>query len=509
MLDGVVERVFQLAVIGHGRRAETALSHDADHGVACGSLPHARFRIVAGVVETLFVHSDAVGDGRPLRRGHGHVDALALAVAVSVGNREREAVRALGVRVRRVAVGAVGVHRQRSVLARNRHAFAGQRVALALAVRRRDRERLSVAVVRAEVELNLAFNRVARRAGDNRVDTVRYVQRRHVVGNHHAHHAGSHGTVGIRHRHYEIVRDAVLALARVLLRGLRKMIGIVQPSGRRIKAGYLQVAFIRGHGRAREPRSAKHLNAANNDGSHSVKGLNHHITGSRDIHAFGKPGLIYPKHVAPGGGPGVSVMRIVGVVYHGNVAKLSGIPRRDDHRMVNINSIIVFRSHAAQAGHSALFQIGQNSAVIETDVQPAQAIQPIEQSHVFVLAETGTVRHLRGGPGGRHKVRLVHGREEILTRNFRAVHGKRRHILTGIGGIKIFETYGATIIKSQDEMVVDTGQCGGIHRKIKNETRLRFTNYVLGYTYSRLDKAHIRHGFLLKTNKTGKKRKDG
>ena len=284
MRNGVVERVFQLAVFGHGGRADlrsAVLAHNADHLIAVGGRPESGLGLVGSVIKTLFIHRQAarrIVNYRTLRRGHGHVDAFAPAVAVRVRNGEGEAVRASNVRLGRVAVGAVSVYRQRAVLARHSHTFTGQRVALALAVLRRDGEALPFAVVSAEVEADLAFNRLARPTGGYGLNVVPHAQRRNVIDDLQPYFSAGAVTVRISNGNDKIMVELIVIPVFVMGRGFFQNKDIVQTAGGFVEREFKMAAVYR-DGSARHRAVLKDGNAAKNDGSNAIGSGDEHIPG--------------------------------------------------------------------------------------------------------------------------------------------------------------------------------------------------------------------------------------
>ena len=313
---------------------------------------------------------------------------------------------------------------------------------------------------------------------------------RHVVGDDHGHHTGSHGAVGIRHRHHKIVGYLIIALGRMFLRGLGKMIGVVQPPGRGIEARHFQVAFVGGNGRSREG-AVVHHHAADDDGGHTVERFDVHITRSGAACPLSAPqaAFLHPEHVAFDGSSGAPVVRIVGIVQHGNVVKIAGVAGRDGHRIVGIRK---------QCGRAVRF--GRDIAAGPAHIKAAQTIQTVQQRSVHIVVETVAVA-LTGRPcsrtGGRHEVGLIHGHEEVFTRDLGAVHLKGRHIILGIGGVKVLKADGGAVFKAQQQIVAVAGQHGVAGGEIKDEMPFRRAGNVLCSIGSRLGKAYVGHITLL------------
>ena len=328
-----------------------------------------------------------------------------------------------------------------------------------------------------------AFKRVARNAGL----PFRHFMReafdgRNVVGNHHAHHAGTRGTVGIRYRDHKVMRYLIVALAAVFLRGLGEMIGIVQPSGGGIEPRHFQIAFIRRNDCAGKS-TVEHHDAVDDDGSNTIGSIDAHIAGggSRSPLFSAQTGFLHRKNVAIGNGAGSAALRIAG---------------SDEHRIVDI----------ARARRTV--RIGIHVTAGPADIQPAQAIQPVQQVGVHIVMKTVAVALpvRSGGTGGRHEVGLVHGHEEILTRDLCAVHLKGGHVFLGIGGIEVLELKSTAVFKGEDKVITGTGQRGITGGKIEDEAGFRVADDILGSSGGRLGKAYVGHDDLLK--KTGKVKKE-
>ena len=472
--NGVTERVFELAVNDAGRATlrPAVLAHNADHRKAFGRCPGAGLRSVGFVIKALFVHRQAarfIINDRGLRRGHFHVDARAPAVAVRVRDGKGKAVAAFGVRIRRVAVRAVRVHRQRAVLARHTHAFTGQRVALALALRRRDGEGLSVAVVRAEVIRNLARHNVARRAGNHGLDSVTNSQSRYVVNDLQPYFAAGAVAVRIGNGNGKIMVE-LLVISEALIVSCRIIQNkdIIKAPGCFIESKFKMTA-VNSNGSARHRAVLKNGNAAKNDGSNAIGSGDEHIS-ERFRVRFRSPVLFRDTEKT--------------------------IPDTDSTGSDGDGKV----GNGAFVRAKGFQIVKRDVAVRPADIQPAKAVKAIKKVRACVLMITAAVALIacvRGRTGSGHQVGFIHGREEILTGNLNSLHGEGRHVLAGIGRIEIFKLETAPVIEGQDKIVSGAGQRGGIRRKIKNETSLRFTNDILGYTRSGLYKAHIRHGYLL------------
>ena len=420
------------------------------------------------------------GDGH-LARGH-----VAVGVGVGVGDLFRPRV-AVGERlhlrvviVELIAVGAVFVQREFAV------------PALLLGIRPR-----KVRTVRAG---HRTFKRVAGNgiAVPFRHSVHEALDGGHVVGNHHGHHAGVRGAVAVRHGHGQIVGYLVRALAAVLLRGLRKIIGVVQTPGSRIKARHFQIAFIRGHNLPRKRGAVEHHKAADDDGGHAVGRIHHHVAGSRDGRSVAKSGFIHAEHAAAGRRIGVAVVGIVGIVDDGNVvAEVAGVAGREGHVIVDVP-----RGRAVGVGIHALAG--------PADVKAAQTVETVQKVGRHIVVKTVAVALCACGPSGtrgRHEVGLVHGREEVLAGNLGSLHLERGHVLAGIGRVEIDELKRAPVLEGDDEIVSLAGKHGFVGGEIENETRLGSADDVAGSSCGRLGKSYIGHDELLKKRKTARRQR--
>ena len=313
---------------------------------------------------------------------------------------------------------------------------------------------------------------------------------RNVVGNHHGYNAGTRGAVVIRHGNGKVVGYLVRTLTAVLLRGLRKMIGVIQTPGGLIEPRHFQIAFIRGHDLPRKAGTVEHHDSADDDGVNAVKRIDHHVAGGRDGRAAAKTGLIHAEHAAPGGRIRIAVVRIVGIVYHGNVViQIAGVTGRKTHGIIDV---AVVRGRAVG--------VGVHIAAGPADIKAAQTVESVQKigRHIIMEAVAVALRSCSpAGTGGRHEIGLVHGHEEIFTRDFRAFHLEHGHVVLGEGRIEVFKQNGAAVLKGHDHVVPGTGQRGGIGGKIENEAALRFADYGLGHSGGGLHKMYIGHDNLL------------
>ncbi len=320
--------------------------------------------------------------------------------------------------------------------------------------------------------------------------------RRHVVGNHHAYHAGPRGAVGIRHCHDEVMGNLVAPFFHVFLCGLRKMIGVVQPAGVGIKARHFQIAFVRGYYSPRKC-TVKNQHTTDDDGGHTVLRVDDHGTRGSSVPLAAQTTFLYMQNVAIGACRSAAVMRIVGVIDNGSIViEIAGIDRRKGHVIVDVfpcSRALRIRIHiAARPAH----------------VQTAQTIQSIQKSHIRQSHESDCRSpETRFGPDRQQEIRLIHSHEKVFAGNFRAFHGKRRHIFTGIGRIEVLELNNAAVFKRDDEVVAGTGQHGLIGRKSKNKTGLRVTDNRIGRTCGRSGEKYVSHRSLLKKKERKKEAK--
>ena len=145
--------------------------------------------------------------------------------------------------------------------------------------------------------------------------------------------------------------------------------------------------------------------------------------------------------------------------------------------------------------------VGVHVVAGPADVKTAQAVEAVQKvgRHIVMKAVAVALRACDpSGTGGRHEVGLVHGREEVLAGNFGSIHGKRRHVLTGICGVEILKLKGTAVLKGNDKIIAITGQRGSIGGKFKNKTRIGSANDICGSTRRRLGKTYVSHDDLLK-----------
>ena len=323
----------------------------------------------------------------------------------------------------------------------------------------------------------------------------------HVVGNDHGHHAGIRRAVAVRHGHDKVVGYFVRAVAAVFLRGLRKMIGVVQTPGGRVEARHFQIAFVRGHDLPRKRGAVEHHDAADDDGGHAVGSIHQHVAGSRDGRSAAKSGFIHAEHAAAGRRIGIAVVRIVGIVDDGNVVvEIAGVAGREGHFIIDV---AVPRCRTVGVGIHAL----AGPAYVEA-AQTVETVQKIGR-HIVMKAVAVALRACGpSGTGGRHEVGLVHGREEILAGNLGSLHLERGHVLAGIGRVEVDELKGASVLKRDDEVVPLAGKHGFIGGEIKDETRLGSTDDVAGSSCGRLGKSYVGHDDLLKKKENVRKQRE-
>ena len=141
---------------------------------------------------------------------------------------------------------------------------------------------------------------------------------------------------------------------------------------------------------------------------------------------------------------------------------------------------------------------------VKTDIKAAKTVDTAKKIRIYIIVKTIAVAlTARAGTGGRHKVRLIHGRKEVLPGDFSPTHGEGRHVLAGIGRIKIFELKGATVFKGDDEIIATPGKRGLIGGKFKNKAGIGSTDNVLGSSRNRPGKSYVSHDNLLRREKNG------
>ena len=496
------------AVAGHGHLPAAFTAH-GDHAVFAVQLHRERtgagnavFRMLTGTsLKRAFVHHDVgVARFRSIHRHHGHVlialdgdgqrrfRRIAVRIHDGVGElfRPCRTLRHVHTGIQLVGIGAVRVQRQRAVGAFQCAPDRTFRISVL-----DGGYRLFGGTVRTEhIVGQYVLTAVALLRRSFRKRGIVCMGRGHVVGDDHGHHAGTRGAVRIRYRDHKIVGYLVVALAAVFLRGLGKMIGIIQPPCIGVEARHFQIAFIGGNDGARK-RAVVHHDAADDDGSHAVECLDGHIAGSIGARSLRSPqaAFLHPEHVAFGGSSGAPVVRIVGIVQHGNVVKIAGVAGRDDHRIIDV-----------RRARGRADDFGIHIAAGPAHIKAAQTIQTVQKRSVHIVVETVAIA-LTGRPcgrtGGRHEVGLVHGHEEVFTRDLGAVHLEGRHIILGIGGVKVLKADGGAIFKAQQQIVAVAGQRGFAGGEIKDEMPFRRAGNVLCSIGSRLGKAYVGHITLL------------
>ena len=429
--------------------------------------------------------------------GHGHVGRMR--IAVSIRRHQRKAVRRS---FRRIGIGRIGI----AVVIIDDHRTVGQMIHAALigshALNRHCTGRSCT------VSPERYFKTLRRALTFRQVDTSRRIYRRHVVLYHHRDHAATGGTISIRHGYRKIMGNGVVrrSILFVLLRRTRKMIGIIQASGRGVEARYFQITFISGHLCSGEGTIFKHGHTADGDGGHAIGSINIHEAVRQKlisiwIRAACKVGLLHSEHVTIRNYTGGRIIvRIVGIVYDRRIVNAARIARSNGHAIVNI--------HIISAGGRTI-GFGIHITAGPADIEAAKTVETIKQVCVYIIMESVAITLITcvtGRTGSRHEIRLVHGREEVFTGNFSAIHREGRHILAGIGRIKVFELKGTAILKGDDKIIAVTGQRSFIGGKFKNKTGIGSTDNILGSTRSRLGKSYVSHDNLLKSIKKRNKK---
>ena len=143
------------------------------------------------------------------------------------------------------------------------------------------------------------------------------------------------------------------------------------------------------------------------------------------------------------------------------------------------------------------------------DIETTKTVETIKQVCVYIIMESVTIALITcvtGRTSSRHKIRLIHGHEEVFTGNFSSIHRERRHILAGIGRIEVFELKGTAVLKGDDKIIAVTGQRSFIGGKFKNKAGIGNADNILGSTRSRLGKSYVSHDNLLKSIKKRNKK---
>ena len=357
--------------------------------------------------------------------------------------------------------------------------------------------------VRSEVELHRTVDTFA-------ICTrkLSHRQRRHIVLYYYRDHAATGGTISIRHGYRKLMGNGVVCrcIFFVLLSRTRKMIGIIQASGGGVEARYFQIAFISENSSSGKSAAFKHGHTADGDGGHAVWRINIHEAVRRKrvsiwIRAARKVGFLHSEHVTIRNHTGGRIIiRVVGVVYDRRIVNAARIARSNGHAIVNI--------HIISAGGRTI-GFGIHITAGPADIEAAKTVETIKQVCVYIIMESVAITLITcvtGRTGSRHEIRLVHGREEVFTGNFSAIHRKGRHILAGIGRIKVFELKGTAILKGDDKIIAVTGQRSFIGGKFKNKTGFGSTDNILRSTRSRLGKSYVSHDNLLKSIKKRNKK---
>ena len=369
------------AVFKHGH----AVNLDAGHAVgradgqrAFGRGGRSGLPGLRAVVKTGFVDRQLVRTGFGVTRRHHDVVVHAVdgdehgtrgnvAVRIRIGVRElfrqllvvRKRLHRLIVVIERVAVGAVFVQRDCTVLALLRRV----RPRKVRAVRTGCRACKGVAIDGSAA----SFRHIVPEALDGG----------HVVGDLDTDHSRAAVAVAVRHHHFHFVGDGIVfaaTLLAVFLGGLVQRIGIGQI--RAVKAGHVQVPLIRLDGIARQDAVLPDDDAADGDGRHAVRGGDAHA-------AVGRRGA--PAAAAIQGG----FVHLEHIVRHGRrkIFSLDG-----DVRIIRIRA-----GSGRRHGHAVVVLIirarlhricGQLHAAVEADVQTPQMVEAVQQvaAAVFVVA---------------------------------------------------------------------------------------------------------------------------
>ena len=294
---------------------------------------------------------------------------------------------------------------------------------------------------------------------------------------HHVHGDGRTAavTVRIRHRHRQVMGDLRIrsGIALVVFRGVPvECVGEVQPARGRIIAGHGQGSFIRGHRRTGQRAVLENLHAADDNGRHTVRGVDDQGSSGRD--------------------------RSVGRAGSRAIGKAGFMDRHHFRSRIDIgrcHSHVVIHPAIATIPGARLHRVcGKLYTAVEADVQATQMVDAVQQvaAAIFIITAAARGAAAGGGTGSGHQV-FAKGREEVLPADLHAVHLKRGHLLLGIGGVEPLHLDGSAILKGQDKIVAAAGQRRGISRKIENEAPVRSAGDGLCGTSSRLGKTDIGH----------------
>ena len=145
-------------------------------------------------------------------------------------------------------------------------------------------------------------------------------------------------------------------------------------------------------------------------------------------------------------------------------------------------------SHAGSA-----IRFGELVGKIPAHVQTAQAIQTAQQIGMLEVMKTIAVAGGAGGAGGGHEIRLVHGRKKVFTRNVRTLHLKGRHVLLGVGGVKVLKADDGAVFKREEKVVAVSGEFGGIGRKVEDDVPVGHAGNGLRCGGGRLAEKNVSH----------------
>ena len=369
------------AVFKHGH----AVNLDAGHAVgradgqrAFGRGGRSGLPGLRAVVKTGFVDRQLVRTGFGVTRRHHDVVVHAVdgdehgtrgnvAVRIRIGVRElfrqllvvRKRLHRLIVVIERVAVGAVFVQRDCTVLALLRRV----RPRKVRAVRTGCRACKGVAIDGSAA----SFRHIVPEALDGG----------HVVGDLDTDHSRAAVAVAVRHHDFHFVGDGIVfaaTLLAVFLGGLVQRIGIGQI--RAVKAGHVQVPLIRLDGIARQDAVLPDDDAADGDGRHAVRGGDAHAAvGRRGASAAAalQGGFVHLEHIVRHGRR--KIFSLDGDVRIIRIRAGSG--RRHGHAVV----VLIIRARLHRI-------CGQLHAAVEADVQTPQMVEAVQQvaAAVFVVA---------------------------------------------------------------------------------------------------------------------------
>ena len=321
---------------------------------------------------------------------------------------------------------------------------------------------------------------------------------RPVVRDLHTNHATTRRTITIRHSHHQLMGDGVVPFTNMFLRGLSQSVGILQPAGGSIKAPHHKLAFIRHHSCACKGSVLVDSHIADDNARHAIGCVNHH--GSVCGHSALVLGCailksVFPdrQHIAPCRHARERiVIGIVGVVDDRDVR---GFIAR--HTGYHSNPMVYPVLTAIPANRRKQIVLGLLPKV-EADVQTVQAVDAAQESCVTIDVEAAVALGSGCcGTGCRHEIGVAKGSEEVLAGDFRTFHLEARHLLLRVGGVKILQAYGGSVLKSQDKVIPVPGKECSIGGEFQHKPAVCRAGNGLGCIGLGLDKTYVGHDVLL------------